>query len=207
MKTKELADLLDISASTVRIYTKGDWQQYLSSSAQGGDGKTRQFDDQDARVIAFITALRTDGASTREIHRTLQAMQDQNWADLPPLPEERHKAVSMVPESTAEMAVMRERAVLQQQIEVLEVEIDTLRERIADERETNETLRGDLATALEDKARLEGRLSSIDSERDAERAAFATRFQIMRWTAILFAALFLLLLAVLLLVLLTGTAG
>jgi DNA-binding transcriptional MerR regulator len=150
MKTKELADWLGVSPATIRLWaTDGEYGRYLTPSGAGGDGRTRHFDDIDARVVAYVSALKARGRTRREIYGELEVLKADNWLALPPMPAAPPGmgAVHMVPESTAQGIIITERAKNSEQIRLLQDRIDELREELADERTEKEKLMRELAEA------------------------------------------------------------
>lgn len=165
MQTKELGDLLGLSTATLRGWTINTYRPYMSPGAQGGRGRVRQFSEQDARIIALVASLRSDGLPHNEIVATLDAMRGNEWADLPPLPAAPPGyggPVSMIPEHSAQTAVIEQRKALVREIALLSDRVDSLEVQLADERaahtETRTTLTAELVDARERLGELRGQL-------------------------------------------------
>lgn len=169
MRTKQLADWLGLHPGTIRSWVGGPFRRYLSPSAQGGDGRTRNFTDTDARIIALIAALKGEAIPTDEIHATLTRLQSEEWVDLPPMPSAPPGVgpVPMISREAAETAVATQRQALMREIAILEDRVDTLESRLVSEQERRETLQNELTTARELLGELRGQLDSVDRERQS----------------------------------------
>lgn len=171
MRTKELADWLGVSASTIRYWTLGEFKAYLSPTAQGGEGRRRYFSDLDSRIIAYIASMRDEGAPNDDIHASLQRLQAGDWIDLPTMPAAPpgEGPVDMMPREAAETAVQTQRAALLREITLLQERVETLEDTLADERQQHSaqvsTLQGELLTARERLGQLSGRLEVIEGDR------------------------------------------
>jgi DNA-binding transcriptional MerR regulator len=141
MKVADVAGLVGIAGSTVRAWSMGEYKRYLSPTAQGGSGSTRNFTELDARILALIYTRKTSGAAAQDIHAELQALQGDDWNDLPPLSATvgNVASVPVVPAAAAEMALsahtqalLREIADLRQRIDTLEGKNDTLQTTVSD---------------------------------------------------------------------------
>lgn len=132
MKPSEIADIIGVSASTIRSWTAGEYKKYLTLSGQGGSGASRNFTDLDARILWRIVALKAQGFTAEAIHADLQRQQANGWDDLPPLPDNVGSArVAVVPQAAAEnmleyqrRAASREIAMLQERVSDLEGKLD-----------------------------------------------------------------------------------
>ena len=132
MKPSELSRLIGIAASTIRAWSAGEYRVYLTPSAQGGDGASRQFTALDARIFLLIAQLKQRGATNADIHAQLRQMQAGDWQELPELPAVVGASlVPVIPESTAAAALesqtralLREVAGLQKQLEQLQSKLD-----------------------------------------------------------------------------------
>lgn len=141
MKVADVAALVGIAGSTVRAWSMGEYKRYLSPTAQGGSGSTRNFTDLDARILALIHTRKIAGAAAHEIHAELQALQADDWHDLPSLSASAPNVapVPVVPAAAAEaalsahtQALLREIADLRQRIESLEGKNDALQSSVAE---------------------------------------------------------------------------
>lgn len=150
-RTKELADWLGLSEVTIRQWTTGDWGQYLSLTAHGGNGRRRYFTEQDARIVAMIATLKEQGETRDGIHAALKRMQTEEWADLPGMPPAPPNVgpISMIPREAAETAVTTQRAALLREIAMLQERVENLEGQLAKEREQVEQERQRFEERLE----------------------------------------------------------
>jgi DNA-binding transcriptional MerR regulator len=128
MKPHEVASQLNIGVSTVRAWSN-QFNDYLSPTAQGGDGRYRDFGEHDLRVISFISGLKKRSTPIEQIYSQLQQLQADNWQDLPYLSEGPGPVASMavVPEAamvTQQQLLLRENADLRQRIDDLQIRLD-----------------------------------------------------------------------------------
>src|SRR5689334_19063289 len=86
MKPQQLATLLNVTPTTIRRWARDEYTEFLSPTAQGGERLHRSFDSQDARVLAWIAALRAQNKPPADILMTLRSAQADGWRTLPPLP-------------------------------------------------------------------------------------------------------------------------
>jgi DNA-binding transcriptional MerR regulator len=168
MKTKELADWLGLADSTVRVWSRDEFKPYLSATAKGGEGRTRHFNDLDARIIAMIAVLKNEGNSSDDIHRVLQQLQKQDWQDLPPMPPGPPDAgpIAMMPREVAETAVSTQRAALMREISLLQDRVDILSEQLTTEREKRDEVQRDLLETKERLGELRGQVSEAGSKQE-----------------------------------------
>ena len=140
MRTQDIAEYLSLATSTIRAWTAAEYKQYLSPTAQGGEGRARNFTDQDARIIGFIASLKAQSTPSADIHRALKRLQAEEWIDLPPMPTAPAGVapVALIPREAAETAVTTQRAALLREIAILQERITGLEqqlERVQDKRE------------------------------------------------------------------------
>lgn len=66
------------------------YADFLTPTARPQDGKTRRFSRFDQRVLYFVAALREspENVDDQQVAARLKALQDDNWRNLPELPEE-----------------------------------------------------------------------------------------------------------------------
>ena len=171
MRTKDLASLLGLSTATLRDWTINQYHSYLSPAAQGGTGKVRNFDDQDARIIAFVAAMRADAISHEVILDTLDNYQANGWQDLPPLPvaPPGHGPVTMIPEHSAQAVLQEQRRALMREISIREDQIEDLQDRLATETTAHEATRATLSDIRQQLGQLQGQLQTLDSSMTRER--------------------------------------
>lgn len=171
MQTKELADLLGLATNTLRHWTIELYPSYMSPGARGGSGRVRQFSDQDARIIALVASLRTDGLPHEDILATLDSLEANDWADLPSLPiaPPGQGPISVIPREAAERTMEAQRQTLTREIALLTDRVATLEEQITKERTSHDGTRRDLTEAREQLGELRGQLSTLETEHQRER--------------------------------------
>jgi DNA-binding transcriptional MerR regulator len=149
MKPHEVAALVGIHENTVRAWSSGEYKRYLNHAAQGGSGRTRDFDNQDVQVIAFINTLKRKNTPADEIHMRLQQLEAEEWQDLPPLEQGPTPTASfpVVPQAAAETALDAERKKWTREIAMMSERIEKLEEELAGERGKREELIRQLAEA------------------------------------------------------------
>ncbi len=87
MNPAELAKLIDVSGDTLRRWTK-EYRDFLSPSATPPKGQPRSMTEHDQRVLLMVSTLRTAGQDREAIIETLRREQENDWAGLPPIPED-----------------------------------------------------------------------------------------------------------------------
>src|SRR5579871_3148684 len=102
MKPEELAKRLNITSAAVRKWAGKDYVEFLSPAAQGLNGARRSFNDNDARIIAWIVQLKNENTPAADIRGILQHSQANNWLDLPELPGRLEDDVALVPREAVE---------------------------------------------------------------------------------------------------------
>jgi DNA-binding transcriptional MerR regulator len=149
LKTKELAQWLRLSPATVRLWTTEGYGEFLSPVGQGGDGRTRSFNEQDARIIAFIHALKQEGQDRDEIMATLKQLESEHWRDLPPMPAAPPGVVTeTINLETAETALVTQRNAALREIAILEERIENLEGDLVQERLKRESIEAELRQEL-----------------------------------------------------------
>lgn len=137
MKPHEVAARLRIGGSTVRAWSN-EFGQYLTPSAQGGNGRYRDFIDHDVQVLHYIKSLRNASVPVEEVHLRLQQMAANDWADLPPLST---APPSMMPlPVVSEDMVQAERRNLLQHLAQSQQRVVELEKRIAEQQDEKEAL-------------------------------------------------------------------
>ena len=137
MKTKELADWIGVSAPSIRLWaTEDEFARYLSPTGAGGEGKTRAFSDEDARILAYIGHLKRQGLSREELYLALDRMQQDDWEDLPQMPPApaSMRSLRMIPEMAADTALSSQKSALMREISILQDQVETLQETLSKER-------------------------------------------------------------------------
>ena len=138
MQTGELANWLDLSPSTIKNYC-ADFSAFLSPQAVGGEGRARHFDEQDARIVAHVAALRRENTPTDEIHAALLQLQADNWRMLPPMPTSADPTaapIALMPRETADTALSAQRAAYMREVAILSDRADDLQQRLDTAAET-----------------------------------------------------------------------
>lgn len=171
MQTSDLAKWLGLAAVTIRQWSAGEWAQYLSPTAQGGEGRSRVFTELDARIIAHIARLKASGQDRDSIHAALKAMQADDWRGLPDMPAAPpdFEPIPMIPREAAETTVEQQRRGLMREISIIEGRVEQLKDELLIERESKAALQSELTVAREQIGELRGRLAIIESERPAAR--------------------------------------
>ena len=146
MKPSEIADIIGVSASTIRAWSAGEFKRYLTPSAQGGSGASRHFTDLDARILWRVVSLKQQGFSAEAIHADLQRQQVNGWDDLPPLPDTVGAArVAVVPQAAADNALDYQRRALQREIAMLQERVSDLETKLDNERVGRDALLREIA--------------------------------------------------------------
>lgn len=150
MKTHEIAAHLGIATSTIRTWSNGEFKQYLSPTGQGGEGQYRNFTETDSRILAYVNVMKQQSRPRDEIHMALKRMQGEDWIDLPPMPPAPPgvSPLRMVPESTAETALVTQRSALLREIAIKDERIEQLESEVADLRKQLEANDADHETLL-----------------------------------------------------------
>ncbi len=167
MRTGELARWLNVSVSSIKVWSR-EFAAFLSPAAQGGDNSQRRyFDDRDARILALVADLRSRNISWEDIHATLARMQAEDWADLPPMPSAPPGVVPgpLVPQSEAQQALLQQRQALTREIALLNDRVDALQADLAEERSAHATTRQELSATLTALGELRGKLEVLEPER------------------------------------------
>jgi DNA-binding transcriptional MerR regulator len=154
MKTNEVANLLKVSDSSVRLYAR-KFERHLNATSAGR--RHRNFTELDVRKMRFISESKDTNKRDDEIHASLDAMTDD---ELPPFPAEAYL------ENEHEREALINRVVLlRAAIEAHEVEVTRLQDDLHTERERREQVEAELKTAQNELAAATGKLAVIESER------------------------------------------
>jgi DNA-binding transcriptional MerR regulator len=143
MKPHEAAALIGIHPNTIRAWSAGDFKAYLSHGAQGGEGRSRDLTELDVKILAYVNMLKESGKPLDEIHITLGQLQNDDWLDLPPLPNGSNMMpMPVVPAASLDTAIQAERRALLREIASLQERLAHVEEQLSDEqkarREDNE---------------------------------------------------------------------
>ena len=68
--TGTVSSLLRLSRETVRTYAE-EFERHLSNLAMPGEGKHKQFDEKDVRVLQTVATMKRMGSTYSEIHTAL----------------------------------------------------------------------------------------------------------------------------------------
>lgn len=182
MKTNEVARLLGVSDSTVKLWSR-EFADYLTPPAQGGYGRSRNFSELDARILAKIGELKSALTLAEDIHFTLSSMKAGDWAALPDLPTGSQDNGEQ--EAEEARLDLEHRRLLQEKVDNMgeqlarvEADRDRLHQELAQAKETIGELRAwltnlrgveldrnhlqaNLAEVKESLARAEGRMSGL----------------------------------------------
>jgi DNA-binding transcriptional MerR regulator len=162
MKPGDVADLLGVGRSTVTAWTAGEWREYFSPNAQGGEGRARDLNETDIRILQFISDQKRSGRSSDEIHAALVQMRADGWGDLPPLPSGQNMArVPVVPSAAADAALSAHTGALLREIATLEKRIGDLSGQLADEQGAR---RADVERFMREMGELRGQLAAALNE-------------------------------------------
>ena len=156
MKPAQAAEHLGIGRSTVTTWTSGEFKQYFTPNAQGGDGRPRSLSELDLRILHLIDQRKKSNVASDAIHEELRKLRDGGWEDIPPV-ESPASAVRfpVVPTVAAEAALNAERRALLREIAMLQETIDKAERRAEKERERNEPLVREIGGLKAKIARLE----------------------------------------------------
>lgn len=169
MKPSQASQLLGIAGSTIRAWTLGEFKLFFSPSAQGGDGRTRDMDEQDLQILHFINLLKQKGLQTDDIVATLNQSRARGWSDLPPLPDRpvNVASVPVVPAAAAGAQLDAERRSYLREISRLESEIEKLSDQLSDEQRAR---REDYERFLRELSDAKSQLAAVKNELDLWRS-------------------------------------
>ena len=161
MKPNDVAILLGLGRSTVTAWTNHEYREFFTPSAQGGQGRPRNFTDLDVRLMYALKQMKDNNTPPDSIHETLKRWRADDWSGLPDMPNgpANFASVPVVPVAAADAALSTERRSLLREITFLQERIDQLEaERKAERTDRDALLReiGDLrADAAHMKTMLE----------------------------------------------------
>ncbi len=132
MKPQQLARLLNVAPNTVRQWAREDFSEFLTPTAQGGNGMHRSFGDRDARIIAWIALLKAQNMPLADIVATLRSAQAADWHNLPPLPGgmANDEPIAVIPREAAQERLTAIEARYELQLQALTKERDELKDRL-----------------------------------------------------------------------------
>lgn len=159
MRTKDVADWLNISTSTVKGWSR-DFAEFLSDAAAGRAGQYRYFGPRDCEVMAFIAEQRQENKSLEEIRAALAELQAGDFAELPPIDIQPTSApVSMVPELASQTAIEQQRQRYDLIIAGKDERIGELQDDLNIERAAHSDTRNRLNEEIRQRGLAEGKLS------------------------------------------------
>lgn len=186
MKTGEVAKRLGVSTAAVRQWTHatdGPYIEFLSASARGG--KSRQFTDQDVRILAAAKQLGEELRSFEEVRERLQEMQADEWRELPPLPPLAGHSddIPMVTADAASGAIERTKERLTAEIRTLETQITRLEDQVVkledqldqarqEHKQEAHALQHQLNELLDQRGQLAGQLQAVEAGGQRERTLY-----------------------------------
>lgn len=133
MKPSDVARILKIAPTTVRAWST-EYGYILSPNGAGGDGRFRDFSDDDLRVLYFVHLQKRASVPAEEIHEALRQMQTRGFDSLPFAPDRPNVAeVPMVPAAAASSALDTERRALLREITKLEERTEHLELMLTEE--------------------------------------------------------------------------
>jgi DNA-binding transcriptional MerR regulator len=168
MKPNQLAKLLNVTDSTLRLWCAKEYGDFLSPNAQGQHGARRSFNNTDARILAWVALLRTQNVSKEDIRATLRSAQANNWRDLPPLPGgfAEDEPIAVVPREAVEERVKALREHYETQLQAISDERDALKAQLT-------ALQTRLDTAADEVKNLQVRLTALAVQEAEMRGVMA----------------------------------
>lgn len=103
--TQHIQALFNVSHQTVKNWV-AEFATYLSPSATPESGRARQFTEEDLRVLALVSEMKTRSATYEDIHAALQTGQRGT------LPDSFTTALAPTPSIVSALADMREQMTL-----------------------------------------------------------------------------------------------
>jgi DNA-binding transcriptional MerR regulator len=158
MKPGEVANYLGIGRSTVTTWTNGEFKDYFTPGAQGGQDRPRVFTELDIRIMYLIKLRKDQNVAADRIHTELKNLRDHDWEGLPDLPAAQTvQSVPVVPVAAADAALSAERRALLREIALLNERIDTLEGELRERR-------GDQEKYLREIADIGRKLAASETE-------------------------------------------
>lgn len=160
MKPSDVSRLTGIPASSLRTWS-GEYAEYLSPAAAGGDGRKRDYSDQDIRILMYVADQKARNVIGEDIHASLKSMKITAWIDLPPLPNvpPGMEPVALIPREAAETKIDMQRQALYKEIEWLQKQIEALEDELQQERADKKSLQAELSNYRERYGELKGQLT------------------------------------------------
>jgi DNA-binding transcriptional MerR regulator len=184
MKPQQLARLLNVADVTLRRWAGKEYAEFLSPSAQGNVGARRSFSDTDARILAWVTAMKAQNMSIQDITATLRAAKEDNWRKLPPLPGglAGDEPIALMPVETAEERVRALQDRYEMQLRSVIKERDELRTQLDAARQENNNMQRETA---ENTKMLQQRITEL-SVQEAELRGILRQYTFgnRRWNVV-----------------------
>lgn len=160
MKPGYVSQLLDIPDPTLRKWSI-DYGQYLSVQARGGDGRKRNYDEQDIKIILWVRDLKAANTAEDAIHASLKMMQANGWHNLPELPPSPPgmDPIAVIPREAAEAQSKGLREAWAIERKQLTDKIEELEQRLKVSDENREVILKEMAEIRERLGVLSGRKS------------------------------------------------
>jgi DNA-binding transcriptional MerR regulator len=126
----ELAKLIEVSGDTLRRWTR-EYRDFLSPSATPPKGQPRIMTEHDQRVLRMVKSLRDAGQDREAIIDTLHREQLNDWAGLPPAPDDWRSSSVSVDVAASRANEMATVAALQTQLQYVTQALEVAQNRVA----------------------------------------------------------------------------
>lgn len=153
-KPQELANLLNLSPATLRKWASEEYGEFLSASGQGGGGARRSFNEHDARIIAWIAAMKQENIPAKEILVSLSESQAQHWQSLPLMPHTTvaGSPIAIMPREAVEERLAALKGHYELQLSAIQKERDQLQTQLAVKQRDLEVKQSELEVARREAA-------------------------------------------------------
>lgn len=158
MQPFELAQLLGVSANTVRRWTRV-FRSYLTPTGSPRPGNARRLTPHDVRVLRLVAQARAENQPQELIEQTLDALQAGEWRDLPDMPPEWEQ-----PDETITLPAAASRAYDVAQIAVLQRDLEQVRGELVAASERVQALEAQLTSATEAHQEKDSRYHALELE-------------------------------------------
>jgi DNA-binding transcriptional MerR regulator len=159
MRSGELARRFGVTDATIRQWSER-YAEFLSERARPGEGRTRVFTEEDARVLGTVAYYTQElGVAHEETERLItQGKRIEEIPDLPTAEEEEARAnVALVPVARLEAALVKVQSLEEEMARVISERDDERLERKEAEKRINELER--------EVGYLKGRIEEIEKRR------------------------------------------
>ena len=167
MKTKDVAKLLNVSDSTIRLYARR-FHDFLGPESKPGR-RTRYYSDRDVQVLRYISEQKDAGATDDDVTASLRSMDD---SELPPVPsgaaqlndeQRRHRLALEVVQLREKVANLEDQLAAQES--ELEKERNKHRQALQGEQARRESVEKELTTVKSELMQKSARLEVLQEER------------------------------------------